>query len=605
MNQVLQYIYSYFLWVPILKTLFVSILAFTNRKKDIKEVNLTTFLNITIALDVIALITAIVMLGTEHVKTETSDLLFYWWHQILVWDHITLAALILCVVCFTIICKFSINYMRRDPYVFKFYVLIYVFQFSTCFFVFSESTQFLFMGWELLGLSSILLIAFYENKEAVLKNSLRVLVAYKLSDLFLFGSFLYLLHAGIHEIGQISNNAWLDSVTILMISLACLIKSGIFPWYWLPRAMEGPTTSSALFYGSIATHLPVLLFLRIWPASFGLHHPVTIILCCILVVSIIFSTLIGRQISDVKNSFAYATVAQLALIYLEVIFGFTTLAVFHTIGHAFFRGFEYLKSPSQLHNVHQIEKSRDVVIDRTGIHFEMLIPKPLRKWLYAITLKEFGLFKSSFGIIDHFLGLKHTLYNKRAFFKYTLFASVILLGLEFYFVEFGHDSINYFEEFFILLTFASHILALVNIYHRKLFWFFMGLSMILTFDILEVKLIPDLYYTEWLLGALLLLGALYSLFLWKKTHIRPGLKMKKSSRVMVLILGLSVVGIPGLGSYFVWENLVHVLSQSSPHLVLEAFYLMSLNTILFFVFYYRAFIPGYFESESLKKEPIL
>ncbi|MCP6726115.1 hypothetical protein NL526_29065, partial [Klebsiella pneumoniae] len=58
-----------------------------------------------------------------------------------------------------------------------------------------------------------------------------------------------------------------NTLTVYFILLACLIKSSILPWIWLPRAMEGPTPSTALFYGGLATHIPAYLFLTIWSAG--------------------------------------------------------------------------------------------------------------------------------------------------------------------------------------------------------------------------------------------------------------------------------------------------------------------------------------------------
>ncbi|MCP5464409.1 MAG: hypothetical protein H7A33_05220 [Deltaproteobacteria bacterium] len=600
MNSSLYYLFSYFAVLPLLKMAGLCFARACAKQDSSKDKAIRIIVNTGLVLDTFALIAAFVKFPLQKTTLTFDHFIFHGWELFLVWDKITLAALTLCVLCFNIIGKFSLSYLQKDRYLTKFYLLLFVFQFSTCFFIFSESTQFLFMGWELLGLSSVLLIAFYEHRPNVLKNSLRVLVAYKISDLFLFGSFLYLLHIGITDINSISSNTSISPLILFCLALACLIKSGLFPWFWLPRAMEGPTTSSALFYGSIATHLPVFIFLRVWPHHIAASHPLFITLMIILITAILFSTLIGRQIADVKNSLAYATVSQLALIYIEIMLGFSNLALLHTLGHAFFRGFEYLKSPSQLYLNHKIEKTRTAFIDKTGVHWEFILPKAARNWLYAITMKEFGLFKSSFGLVDHFLGLKQTRIDKKSFLKFSFFAGFFWLLLEMYFVEFGQDPIQYLEETFVLLALLSSAFAFKNMYRKGFFWLFLTLSVILCFDVLEAKIVPDLVYTEHALALIILSVGAFSFFQKEKLSIQnfePHFSTKKTVEVLLFILGLSIIGIPGLGSYFIWESLVHDVSRVSPHLVLESFYVLSINTVVFFSFFYMNYLGN-------KKEPV-
>lgn len=589
MDFFIKNLFHYFSILPLVKIISLTLLNFSGYKISFRERILRRLVKIGIVIESIALIISLFYFPDKTYIIKISNYIFTDWQHVIVWDKISFSAMLLSSSLFIIISQFSLNYLHRDRYIFKFYILLFIFQFSTCFFIFSESTQFIFMGWELLGLSSVLLIGFYEHRANVLKNALRVLVVYKISDLFLFGSFLYLMNHNIYEITNINHVSNFNIFIILSIAIACLIKSGLFPWFWLPRAMEGPTTSSSIFYGSIATHLPVFIFMRIWPQDLSLSHPLPIFLTTVLIIAIIFSSLLGRQISDVKNSLAYATISQLALIYLEVIFGFHNLALFHTLGHAYYRGFEYLKSPSQLYHHHQIENTRTSIVDKTGLHFEFILPLKLRKWLYALTLKEFGLFKSSFGFIDHFLDLKNTKYTHKSFIKYALISITFWMGLEFLFVEFSPEQLNYLEETFILFALIANIFAFVNVYHKKLFWLFISLSLLLSFDILEVKVLDSFYYSEWILAGIILLLVLYGIIAKLPNNIRNYTKRFATSNsfsVLIFLIGLSAVGIPGLGSYYIWESLVHSLSHNSPHLIIEIFYLLSLNTIVFFCFYF-------------------
>lgn len=97
----------------------------------------------------------------------------------------------------SLITRFSIFYLHRDIYFYKFFSLFFVLEISLIFLVLTTSMNSIFIGWELLGLSSVLLIAFYEHRNSTLKNSLLVLVIYKISDISLYSVFIYQLSLGI------------------------------------------------------------------------------------------------------------------------------------------------------------------------------------------------------------------------------------------------------------------------------------------------------------------------------------------------------------------------------------------------------------------------
>jgi NADH-quinone oxidoreductase subunit L len=133
-----------------------------------------------------------------------------------------------------------------------------------------------------------------------------------------------------------------------MIIIAASIKSAQFPFSsWLPRAMEGPTTSSAVFYGSLSVHLGVFLLLRThnyWESIFLIKIFIIIIGICTAVIA----TLIARVQSTVKTQIAYASVAQIGLMFIEVALGWHVLALVHFSGNAFLRTYQLLVSPSVL-----------------------------------------------------------------------------------------------------------------------------------------------------------------------------------------------------------------------------------------------------------------
>jgi NADH:ubiquinone oxidoreductase subunit 5 (subunit L)/multisubunit Na+/H+ antiporter MnhA subunit len=133
-----------------------------------------------------------------------------------------------------------------------------------------------------------------------------------------------------------------------MITMAASIKSAQFPFSsWLPRAMEGPTTSSAVFYGSLSVHLGVFLLLRThnyWESVLTIK----IIVIAIGAFTAVIATLIAHVQSTVKTQIAYSSVAQIGLMFIEVALGWHLLALIHFSGNAFLRTYQLLVSPSVL-----------------------------------------------------------------------------------------------------------------------------------------------------------------------------------------------------------------------------------------------------------------
>src|SRR5262249_33172175 len=139
----------------------------------------------------------------------------------------------------------------------------------------------LFAGWELVGLSSALLVAFFQERPAPARNGLWVWVVYRVADAaFLLAAVVMMHLAGRGDFDMLTgirdNLSWpegtavVSSGTALIVGLLLLVaaagKSALVPFSgWLPRAMEGPTPSSAVFYGALSVHLGAFLLLRVGP----------------------------------------------------------------------------------------------------------------------------------------------------------------------------------------------------------------------------------------------------------------------------------------------------------------------------------------------------
>jgi NAD(P)H-quinone oxidoreductase subunit 5 len=143
----------------------------------------------------------------------------------------------------------------------------------------------------------------------------------------------------------------------LLLLLAAAGKSALIPFSgWLPRAMEGPTPSSAIFYGSLSVHLGAFLLLRVSPIL-ELSSWLSAAVVAIGLLTALFASLTQRVQTDIKSALAFASLTQVGLIVAEIGVGLRYLALIHIIGHACLRTMQLLRAPSLLHDYHTLENA--------------------------------------------------------------------------------------------------------------------------------------------------------------------------------------------------------------------------------------------------------
>jgi NADH:ubiquinone oxidoreductase subunit 5 (subunit L)/multisubunit Na+/H+ antiporter MnhA subunit len=167
----------------------------------------------------------------------------------------------------------------------------------------------------------------------------------------------HLLHENINfnKLNQLSfmdgilnaSHYWGIIISILFVT-AAVVKSAQFPFSsWLPRAMEGPTNSSAIFYGSLSVHLGAFLLLRTYP--FWHHYDaVKTLIMVIGALTVIMASVTSSVQSTVKTQIAYSSIVQIGIIFIEIALGWHLLALVHFAGNAFLRTYQLLISPSVL-----------------------------------------------------------------------------------------------------------------------------------------------------------------------------------------------------------------------------------------------------------------
>jgi NADH-quinone oxidoreductase subunit L len=299
-----------------------------------------------------------------------------------------------------LVCIYSRTYLHREAGYKRFFITILFFYLGYSFIILAGNLETMFIGWEILGVSSFLLIAFYRNRYLPVKNAVKVFSIYRIGDIGLLLA-MWMSHHLWHEsitffklhnydlVHEHLQNHTLPGVFIsLMIVLAAYAKSAQLPFSsWLPRAMEGPTPSSAIFYGALSVHIGVFLLLRTFP--FWEHQlSVRIFIGIMGLLTSIIASGIARVQSSVKSQIAYSSVSQIGLIFIEVAAGFENLAMIHFAGNAFLRTYQLLVSPSA---VTYLIREQFYNFTRRPLTLEDSFPKKIEYSFYILCLKEWNL----------------------------------------------------------------------------------------------------------------------------------------------------------------------------------------------------------------------
>lgn len=313
----------------------------------------------------------------------------YTFPLVLMADRLSLPFLGMTIVLSGLIGQFSATYLHREPGFFRFFLLLHLFAFGSLLAFAAGSFDLLAGGWELVGITSVLLIAFFDRRPAPVENSLRVFGIYRACDIgLLLGVF------ALHKLaGTASFAAGMPRLADAQATIVCLFlllaaagKAAQVPFSgWLPRAMEGPTPSSAIFYGAISIHAGAYLLLRAQPL---LAEAPGASVCVIVVglVTAVYGTVSGRASADAKTSLAFASLTQAGVIFAEIGIGWRWIAIAHVLGHAVVRTLQFLRAPSMLHDYHRMHSAIGGEIAPTGSHLEDLFPEQFRAWLYRWAL---------------------------------------------------------------------------------------------------------------------------------------------------------------------------------------------------------------------------
>ena len=314
-------------------------------------------------------------------------------------DRASLGFAALSAVIAGVVSSFSNRYLHREPGFNRYFVLLAMFVTGMLLVALAGNVEVLFIGWEFVGLSSALLVAFFHERPAPASNALYVFSVYRISDAAMLSAAVLLRHiAGSDSLSLLfgatravpaieltQTNA---TVIAVLLIIAVAGKSALLPFSsWLPRAMEGPTPSSAVYYGSLSIHAGCFLLLRSAPLLE--HAPAARLLAGALgAATAIFAGLAARVQSDVKSSLAYASLTQVGIIVFEIAIGWYLLAFVHLAGHACFRLIQFLSAPNVLHDLHGLENTLGDRPTRAGRYIERILSPRVRRALFLLALER-------------------------------------------------------------------------------------------------------------------------------------------------------------------------------------------------------------------------
>ncbi len=278
-------------------------------------------------------------------------------------DSVTAIMLIVVTLVSSLVHIFSMGYMHGDPRYPRFFAYLSLFSFSMLFLVVSDNLLGIYIGWELVGLCSYLLIGFWFEKDSAANACKKAFLTTRVGDIGMFIGMMMLftkfntlaLHGdnGIFGLAATqlttADMVWL-SIAGVLIFCGAIGKSAQVPLHtWLPDAMEGPTPVSALIHAATMVAAGVYLTARMFPI---LTETSSLVIAYIGGITALIAATIAIVRFDIKRVLAYSTISQLGYMMLGIGVGSYVAGLFHLTTHAFFKALLFLGSGSVIHAFH-------------------------------------------------------------------------------------------------------------------------------------------------------------------------------------------------------------------------------------------------------------
>jgi len=386
--------YLYILWIPLLPLATFVVLGLFGRKYFAKSAGIigTASLLTSTLLSFVAAKQYFFEDGKVNGVYQKIIALKYTWLQFspnvsidmgVIVDPISVMMLIVVTSVSLMVHVFSLGYMKGEERFATYYAFLSLFTFSMLGLILSVNIFQVYMFWELVGVSSFLLIGYYFNKPSAVAASKKAFIVTRFADLgFLIGIMIVGFYGGTLDIGLLiekftsAQSPEFISITtasflgasmltwgLVLIFMGGAGKSAMFPLHiWLPDAMEGPTPVSALIHAATMVVAGVYLVARLFPV-YSMDEAALTIVTYVGAFSALLAAVIACTQTDIKRVLAYSTMSQIG--YMMFALGVSKnggenglgymASMFHLFTHAFFKSLLFLGAGSVIHMVHSNE----------------------------------------------------------------------------------------------------------------------------------------------------------------------------------------------------------------------------------------------------------
>ena len=331
---------------------------------------------------------------------------------------------------------FSIGYMQGDVRYGRYFAFLGVFSFSMLMIVLADNLLLLYAGWELVGLSSYLLIGHWYEKKSASNAAMKAFIVNRIGDVGFFIGIMILFTTfhtfGLKEIFEgvrqgtlpYGSEGWLTAAGVLLFCGA-VGKSAQFPLHvWLPDAMEGPTPVSALIHAATMVAAGVYLVARMFPL---LTADALLVIAYVGAATAFISATIAVAQNDIKKVLAYSTISQLGYMVMALGVGAYAAGFFHLVTHAMFKAGLFLGSGSVIHAMHRaLHEQHDHHTDAQDIRNMggLMTRMPVTFWTFVI----YTLAISGVPLTSGFMSKDEILAGTLAFSGLTGHAIVPIIG---------------------------------------------------------------------------------------------------------------------------------------------------------------------------------
>ncbi|MGB8658317.1 MAG: NADH-quinone oxidoreductase subunit L [Candidatus Zixiibacteriota bacterium] len=339
---------------------FAAIVFFTHRNPRLSSL-------VSIGAICLSFVLSLVVIGTVLAHPVTSEFQFTWLDLLgfkismgMLIDSLT--AVMLFVVCTVsmLVHIYSVGYMAGDPRFARFFSFLSLFTFSMLGLVLANNFLEIFVFWELVGLTSYLLIGFWFEKKTASDAGKKAFITTRTGDLgFIIGILILTTAAGTFNFRELFGQVEAGHVPFGLLTVGAIFlfagavgKSAQFPLHvWLPDAMEGPTPVSALIHAATMVAAGVYLVARTMTIYLAAQNA-GLVVASIGCFTAFLAASIGLVQNDIKRVLAYSTISQLGYMIMILGLGGYTAGTFHLYTHAFFKALLFLGAGSVIHAMH-------------------------------------------------------------------------------------------------------------------------------------------------------------------------------------------------------------------------------------------------------------